>query len=59
MNEASPHLGPQADPRSERLQPWIAALLSALLHVLMLLALLHDPKPTFTTPQGAGQRRAD
>lgn len=53
MNQASPPIQPQADPASERLQPWIAALLSVLLHVLMLLALLHDPKPTFTTPQGA------
>ncbi len=53
MSNASTHAGARADPRNERLQPWIAALLSALLHVLVLLILLHDPPPTFTSPQGA------
>jgi len=53
MSNASTHAGTRADPRNERLQPWIAALLSALLHLLVLLLLLHDPPPTFTTPEGA------
>lgn len=43
----------RVDTRAERLQPWIAALISALLHVLMLLVLLLASTPTVTTPQGA------
>ncbi len=42
-----------ADPGIERLQSWIAALSSALLHLLMLLILLHSSRPTVTTPQSA------
>ncbi|MGX5729515.1 type II toxin-antitoxin system RelE/ParE family toxin [Pseudoxanthomonas beigongshangi] len=42
-----------AGPRVERLQSWIAALFSALLHLLMLLILLYSSKPTITTPQSA------
>lgn len=33
--------------------PWIAALVSALLHLLLVLLLLLASKPTVTTPQGA------
>ncbi|MBN8802118.1 MAG: hypothetical protein ABS96_33885 [Lysobacteraceae bacterium SCN 69-123] len=42
-----------APPRwTERLQPWAAALVSALLHLLVLLLLLHSTPPVVTTPQG-------
>jgi len=40
-------------PWSERLQPWAAALASALLHVLMVLLLLHSQPPLVSAPQGA------
>ncbi|KLI99275.1 hypothetical protein [Luteimonas sp. FCS-9] len=39
--------------RIERLQPWIAALASALLHVLAVLLLLASQPVPVTTPQGA------
>ncbi len=39
-------------PWNERLQPWAAAFLSALLHLLVLLLLLHSTPPVVTTPQG-------
>ncbi|MCL7714439.1 hypothetical protein [Stenotrophomonas mori] len=39
-------------PLSERLYPWAAALVSALLHVLIVLLLLHSSPPLVTTPQG-------
>ncbi|MCL6711646.1 hypothetical protein M8R20_32160 [Pseudomonas sp. R2.Fl] len=42
-----------ADPRVERSQSWIAALFSALLHLLMLFILLYSSKPTVTAPQSA------
>ncbi|WP_341725881.1 type II toxin-antitoxin system RelE/ParE family toxin [Pseudoxanthomonas putridarboris] len=35
----------------ERLEPWIAALLSALVHLLFLLALLYSSKVTLTPPE--------
>ncbi|MCC4605875.1 type II toxin-antitoxin system RelE/ParE family toxin [Xanthomonas campestris] len=44
---------PRTDPLIERLEPWIAALVSALLHVLMLLILLSASTPTVTPPQGS------
>ena len=54
---------PPARPRIERLQPWLAALVSALLHVLMLAILMWaKPPPVFTDPQGAasgGRIRVD
>jgi hypothetical protein len=53
MSHAPSHAHAAADTRTERLQPWIAALLSALLHLLLLWVLLHEAPPTFTTPQGA------
>lgn len=47
----------RADPRAkswvERLDPWIAAIVSAVLHLLMLLLLLLADPPTMSTPQGA------
>ncbi|MGB3394651.1 MAG: hypothetical protein WA956_12420 [Stenotrophomonas sp.] len=44
---------PAPEPWNVRLQPWAAALSSALLHLLMLLLLLHSDLPLVTTPQGA------
>ncbi len=52
----APNQSPQPDPtpRNERLQRWIAALLSALLHVLFLLLVLYAARQeVVTTPQGA------
>lgn len=53
MSRASHRAPVAAETRSERWQRWIAWLLSALLHVLMALALLYSAKPTMSTPQGA------
>ncbi len=53
MNSASTRVGAGAEARSERLQRWIAALCSALVHLLLLLMLLFASKPTVTRPQGA------
>ncbi len=44
---------PRSTPLSERLQPWAAALVSALLHLLMVLLLLHSNPPVVSTPQGS------
>lgn len=44
---------PRTAPRIERLQPWLAGLGSALVHLLWLLALLLAPPITMTPPQGA------
>ncbi|GAE62211.1 hypothetical protein XPN_4117, partial [Xanthomonas arboricola pv. pruni MAFF 301427] len=44
---------PRTEPLIERIEPWIAALISALLHVLMLLILLSASTPTMTPPQGS------
>lgn len=44
---------PRSAPWSEHRDSWVAALLSALLHVLMLLLLLHSNPPLVSTPQGA------
>lgn len=52
MSSASIRVEARARPWAERLQPWIAALVSALLHLLMLLLLLFASTPTVTTPQG-------
>ncbi|WDS35280.1 type II toxin-antitoxin system RelE/ParE family toxin [Pseudoxanthomonas sp.] len=38
--------------RSERLQSWISAILTVLLHLLMLLILLHSSLPVISAPQG-------
>ena len=42
-----------ATPRMERLQRWIAALASVLLHAAFLAILLYAAKMTVTPPQGA------
>ncbi|WP_372013832.1 hypothetical protein [Pseudoxanthomonas sp. 10H] len=52
MSDSAPRPDAAADPRIHRLQPWIAALLSAALHLLFLLVLLWSSKPIVTTPQG-------
>ncbi|MBF9173021.1 type II toxin-antitoxin system RelE/ParE family toxin, partial [Xanthomonas campestris pv. campestris] len=44
---------PRTEPVIERIEPWIAALISALLHVLMLLILLSASTPSMTPPQGS------
>ncbi|HET6397300.1 MAG TPA: hypothetical protein VFF91_10715 [Pseudoxanthomonas sp.] len=57
---ARPRIG--TEPRIGRLQPWIAALLSTLLHVAFLLILLWSAKPVVTPPQGkagGGRVRVD
>jgi hypothetical protein len=53
MSSASSRTATWDEPKIERLQPWIAAAVSALLHLLMLLALLYASTPIMTTPQGA------
>ncbi|AKC87940.1 plasmid stabilization protein ParE [Pseudoxanthomonas suwonensis] len=53
MSHTPTRLDASAKPRIERWQPWIAALLSALLHVLLLLILLFSSTPVVTPPQGA------
>ena len=53
MNIASTGVDAGAEARTERLQRWIAALCSALVHLLLLLMLLYASKPTVTRPQGA------
>ncbi|MFT4255994.1 MAG: type II toxin-antitoxin system RelE/ParE family toxin [Pseudoxanthomonas sp.] len=62
MNQASIHAANEAGPWNERLDPWLASLVSALLHLLMLLALLNADPPPMTAAQGAaagGRTRAD
>jgi len=53
MNPTSPRPDASAEPRIQRWQPWIAAVVSALLHVLFLLILLWSAKEIVTSPQGA------
>lgn len=53
MSDASSRAATWAEPKTERLQSWIAALFSALLHLLMLLILLYASKPIVTTSQSA------
>jgi hypothetical protein len=53
MSKASRRTGSGAPDRAARLRPWIAALLTALLHLLMLLLVMLAPPPiTMTDPQG-------
>lgn len=62
MTDADHPDAASAEPRTERLQRWIAALASVLLHVLMALLLLSERPPVVTTPQGAasgGRVRVD
>jgi hypothetical protein len=59
MSMASRRAGSGAQDRAARLQPWVAALLTALLHLLLLLLVMLAPPPvTMTEPQGgaAGSR---
>ncbi|HBK45791.1 MAG TPA: plasmid stabilization protein ParE, partial [Xanthomonadaceae bacterium] len=44
---------PRAEPTIERFEPWIAALISASLHLLMVLALMSASTLPITPPQGA------
>jgi hypothetical protein len=53
MSSASTPAAGRGKSKIERFQSWIAALLSALLHVLVLLILLHDPPPTFAQSESA------
>lgn len=53
MSDTSPRVHPGTEPTIERLQPWLAALLSALLHVLLVLILQWATPPTVSSPQGA------
>lgn len=54
MSSASSRGDAGAKPWTERLQPWIAALVSTLVQVLMLLLLMLASTPIVTAPQGAG-----
>lgn len=58
MSKASRRTGPGVQDRAERLQPWIGALLTALLHLLLLLLAMLAPPITMSEPQGeaAGSR---
>lgn len=53
MSKASRRADAGARDRAERLQTWTAALLTALLHVLLLLLATWSAPVTVTTPQGA------
>jgi len=53
MSQASSVAGARAQPRIERLQSWIAAVLSVLLHVACLVLALLAPPIVVSTPQGA------
>ncbi|MGJ4803604.1 type II toxin-antitoxin system RelE/ParE family toxin [Luteimonas sp. SDU82] len=53
MSQAPRLADARAEPRIERLQSWIAALLSVLLHLACLLLALLAPPITTSTPQGA------
>lgn len=62
MSNTAPSSTPVATPWNERLQPWAAALLSTLLHLLVVFLLLRSTPPVMTTPQGAsggGRVRVD
>lgn len=53
MSDATTQVETRAEPRTERLQRWIAAAASALLHALFLFLLLYASKPVLSPPQGA------
>jgi hypothetical protein len=62
MSSAPHAAAPRARSWGERLEPWVAVLISALLHLLMLLLLLLADPPTMSAPQGAasgGRTRVD
>lgn len=44
-----------SNPRNERFEPWIAVLVSVLMHLFFLFLLLLASKPIVTTPQGAAR----
>lgn len=53
MNRVSHGAASAAPDRAERVQRWAAVLLTALLHVLLVLLVMQPPTPiTLTTPQG-------
>ena len=54
MSDTTTRAAGRAETRTERLQRWIAAASSALLHVLFLFLLLYASKATLSPPQGAG-----
>ena len=51
MSKASRRTGSGVPARAERLQSWIAVLLTALLHLLLLLLVMLSPPITMTEPQ--------
>src|SRR5688500_6056887 len=53
MSKVSHRANAGARGRAERLQTWTAALLTALLHALLLLLVMWSAPITMTTPQGA------
>ncbi len=53
MSRPSTSPQPASTPWNERLQPWAAAFLSVLLHLLVLLLLLRSTPPVVTPPQGS------
>lgn len=53
MSGASNRAADSAESRMERLQSWIAATASALLHLFFVFLLLYAARPTFAPPQGA------
>ncbi|MBO9716780.1 MAG: hypothetical protein J7507_08185 [Pseudoxanthomonas sp.] len=55
MSHTPKHPGSRAEPRIDRLRPWIAAGLSVLLHVLLILILIliASRPPVVTAPHGA------
>ncbi|MEN5060739.1 type II toxin-antitoxin system RelE/ParE family toxin [Luteimonas sp. TWI1416] len=53
MSTAPRRAGARIEPRLERLQPWLAALGSLLVHVLAVLLLLASTPVPVTSPQGA------
>ncbi len=53
MSKASSRAHARSQPRSERVQHWTAVLVSALLHLLLVLLSILSSPITVTTPQGA------
>jgi hypothetical protein len=53
MSHSVTEPGSRAEPRIDRLRPWIAAWVSVLLHVLLLLLLMSSRPPVVTAPHGA------
>ncbi|TMN18264.1 hypothetical protein FF950_14900, partial [Pseudoxanthomonas sp. X-1] len=53
MSDASNPARARTRPWNDRVDPWVGALLSLLLHLLMLWVLLHADVPVVQTTQGA------